>query len=79
MKSAALKACALGRVDELETYFVSQVPRYGGDGPVEHIDIQSKDRRYQIAGTWLTLWAVFAVLNSSANPGDMHLQFVHTA
>ncbi|WP_395175472.1 hypothetical protein [Roseibium alexandrii] len=68
MKSAALKACALGRVDELETYFVSQVPRYGGDGPVEHIDIRSKDRRYQIAGTWLTLWAVFAVLNSSTNP-----------
>ncbi|WP_428526128.1 hypothetical protein [Roseibium sp.] len=45
-----------------------QVPRYGGDSPVEHIDIRSKDRRYQIAGTWLTLWAVFAVLNSSANP-----------
>ena len=39
----------LGRVYELETYFVRQVPRYGGNGP------------------------------NDANPGEMYLQFVHTA
>jgi hypothetical protein len=59
---------SLGRVDELEAYFVRQVPRYGGDGPAERIEIRSKDRRCQFAGTCLTLWAVFALLNSSANP-----------
>ncbi|WP_422019599.1 hypothetical protein [Roseibium sp.] len=56
-----------------------QVPRYGGDGPAERIDIRSRDRRCQIVGTYLTLWAVFALLNSSANPGEMYRQFVHTA